>query len=320
MQALLKGLTRLLLRVTLKPVLGSRLPLGGQRRWLAALSRATGNPREVERQQLWVGDVPLLRLRPSAAVAVGPAAASERDAILYVHGGGFTLGGGTTYAGFAARIAAATGADVYLPDYRLAPDDPYPAPADDLFAAYRTILELGHAPGRTAVIGDSAGGALAAGLTLVLPEMDVPSPAALILLSPFLDLSLSGASVAANARLDPVITRRFLEAGGRAHAGALRRSDPRISPLFATLGTLPPTLIQVGSDEILLDDSIRFADRAWAAGVEIELQRFEGLWHDFQTAAGSLRAARGALDDLTAFLGRRLIADGPDGQHPSPVQ
>lgn len=305
MQALLKTLTRLSLRVLLRPVLGSRLPIPLQRRWLALLTRGLGRARGVERQELSVGEVAMLRLRAGAAGPLGAAAPAERAAILYVHGGGFLLGGGEAYAGFASRIAAATGADVYLPDYRLAPEHPHPAPADDVFRAYSALLELGHQPGRTAIVADSAGGALAVSTALALPEMDVASPAALVLISPWLDLSLSGASVAANAGRDPVLRRRFLETGGRAHAGELRRSDPRISPLFASLGTLPPTLIQVGSDEILLDDSTRFADRAWAAGVEIELQRFEGLWHDFQTAAGALRVAREALDDIAAFLERR---------------
>jgi epsilon-lactone hydrolase len=231
--------------------------------------------------------------------------ASGREAILFVHGGGFVNGGGSTYVGFASWVAAATGADVYLPDYRLAPEHPYPAPLDDLFAAYSAVLELGHEPARTAIVGDSAGGALAIGTALTLPEMDVASPAAVVLFSPMLDLSLSGASIAANARRDPMISRAMIDDGGRAHAGGLRRSDPRVSPLFAELRALPPILIQVGSEEILLDDSIRFADRAWAAGVEVELQRFEGMWHDFQGLAATLHVAREALDDVAAFLKRR---------------
>ncbi len=136
--------------------------------------------------------------------------------------------------------------------------------------------------------------------------MNVPSPAALVLISPWLDLTLTSASVAANARRDPMLRRGWLEQSARAHAGELHRSDPRVSPLFADLTTLPPTLVQVGSDEILLDDSTRFADRAWAAGAEVELQRFDGWWHDFQASAGELRAARAALEDVAGFLKRRF--------------
>ena len=306
MQTLLKAITRGSLRLLFKPVFGSRLPLGLQRRWLSVLTRLQGRPRGVAEQELWTGETSTLRLRAEPPEMIGPAPAGERDAILFIHGGAFILGGGFAYARFAAHVAAATGADVYLPDYRLAPEHPFPAPIDDLFAAYRGVLELGHPPSRVAVLGDSAGAALGVGLTLTLSEMNVPPPAALVLVSPWLDLSLSGASIAANARRDPMLTRRILEVGGRGHAGDLRRSDPRISPMFADLHGLPPTLIQVGTDEILLDDAIRFADRAWGAGVEVELQRFEGWFHDFQSTAGVLRGAREALADVAAFLERRL--------------
>lgn len=253
----------------------------------------------------------MLRLRAGGGELIGPTDAADRDAVLYVHGGAFVAGGAGAYAGFASRIAAATGADVHLPDYRLAPEHSHPAPGDDLFAAYSALLELGYPARRIAIVGDSAGGALAAGLALTIPEMDVPSPAAMVLISPWLDLTLSGASIAANAKADPMLRRALLEEGGRAHAAGLRRSDPRVSPLFADLRGLPPTLVQVGSDEILLDDSTRFADRAWAAGVEVELQRFEGLWHDFQLMAGTLEVAAGAVEDIAAFISRRLSVPEP---------
>jgi acetyl esterase/lipase len=315
MQALLTALTRLGLRLFMKPFLGPPLPLAFRRRWLALTIRTAGRPRGVEESELWAGAVRITRLRPPGA-GVGPVAPEERDAILFAHGGAFVLGGGATYTGFAAWLAQATGADVYLPDYRLAPEHPYPAPLDDVFAAYSAVIGLGHLPERTAIVGDSAGGALAVGTALAIPEMDVPSPAALVLICPWLDLTLSGASIEDNARRDPMLRRSWLEEGGRAHAGGLRRSDPRVSPLFADLGSLPPTLIQVGSEEILLDDSIRFSDRAWAAGVDVELQRFDGMWHDFQALAGRLRVSREALADIAAFLRRRI---DPDAGNESPV-
>ena len=306
MQALLKAVIRLNLRLFFKPWIGSNLPLSFQRRWMAMLARTTGKPKGVEEGEIWVGDVRMLRLRSGSEPLVGPSELAARDAILYAHGGGFIGGGGSTYVGFAAWLAETTGADVYLPDYRLAPEHPFPAPVDDLFEAYRVVLELGHAPERIAILGDSAGAALAVNVALALPEMGLRSPAALVLLSPFLDLSLSGPSVSANARRDPMVSIRFLERGARAHAAGLRLTDPQVSPLFADLGALPPTLVQVGTDEILLDDSTRFADRAWAAGAEVELQRFDGMFHDFQTAGSVLKVSRGALADVAAFLTRRF--------------
>jgi len=306
LQALLKALNRLALRLFMRPFLGPPLPLALQRRWLELLSAGLPPPRGTSRKQLTLGSVPALLVRCKPAEAIPPEPAASRDAIVFAHGGAFILGSARSYLGFAGRIARATGADVYLVDYRRAPEHPHPAPSDDLFAAYEGVLARGHDPARTALLGDSAGGALVVSTALALAEMDVPAPAALVLISPWLDLSLSGASVTLNARRDPVLSRGILEAGGRAYAGPLPRSDRRVSPLFADLEGLPPTLVQVGSDEILLDDSTRFADRADAAGVEVELQRYEGWWHDFQAMAGSLDGAREAIEDIAAFLARRL--------------
>ncbi|KAB2857549.1 MAG: alpha/beta hydrolase, partial [Bauldia sp.] len=167
-----------------------------------------------------------------------------------------------------------------------------------------------HDPGRTAVVGDSAGGGIAVSTVRTLREMGLPGPAAMVLISPWLDLSLSGASVGLVGRRDPMLRREWLERAARSHAAGLHLDDPRISPLFADLRTLPPTLVQVSTDEILLDDSTRFADRAYAAGVEVELQRFDGLFHDFQVFARLLPSARGALDDIVAFLRRHYAAGG----------
>lgn len=306
MQKVLTAIARINLRLFFKPVAGSSLPLSFKRRWMALLTRVVGGPRGIERSDLYAGALRITRFRRAEPGAIGPQDAGDRDAILFVHGGGFELGGGDTYAGFAGWIAEVTGADVYMPDYRLAPEDPQPAPTDDAFAAYRTVLELGHSPDRLAVIGDSAGGAIAVTALRSLNEMGQPSPGALVLISPWLDLSLSGASVTSVGDRDPVLGHSWLQAAARSHAGGLSRDDPRVSPLFAELRKLPPTLVQVGTDEILLDDSTRFADRAYAAGVEVELQRFGGLWHDFQLYAGWLAASRGALDDIAAFLDRRL--------------
>lgn len=308
MQRFLKAVSRLMLRLLVKPVLGSKLPPQLRRRWLAMSLRFAGGPKGVERSELWAGEVRMLRLRASDASedAVGPTDASERDAIMYVHGGAFVSGGDDAYAGFASWIAALTGADVYLPDYRLAPEHPQPAATDDLFAAWRAILDLGHDPARCAFVGDSAGGGLAVSTALLLPEMDVASPAALALISPFLDLSLSGSSVIEKAADDPVLSAALLHPAAVAYADGLSLTDPKISPLFAKLRRLPPVLIQVGTEEVLIDDATRFADRAWAAGVEVELQQFPEMWHDFQTQAKLLKVSRTALEDVAAFLGRRL--------------
>jgi acetyl esterase/lipase len=310
MESLLTALARISVRLFVRPVLGSRLPIGFQRRWMTAMTRIVGGPNGIERSEVWAGELSMTRLRRADSEAVGAVDPGGRDAVLYVHGGGFEVGGGEMYAGFASWLAAVARADVYMPDYRLAPEHAQPAPTDDVFAAYRAVLELGHDATRTAVIGDSAGGGIAVSTVRSLREMGLPDPAAMVLISPWLDLSLSGASVGLVGRRDPVLRREWLERAARNHAAGLHLDDPRISPLFADLHRLPPTLVQVGTDEILLDDSTRFADRAYAAGVEVELQRFDGLFHDFQLYARLLASSRGALDDIAAFLRRHFAPAG----------
>lgn len=297
--AILRTLYRLLLRLFYKPFLGPPFSIGFQRRFIELATRTLPPPREVDREPIAGSSPPLVRS------GIGAGDPALRPALLWVHGGGFVIGSPSTHAGLAGHIAQAAGADVYLPDYRLAPEHPFPAATDDVFSAYRAILERGHDPKRVAIGGDSAGGAIAILTALELTDMDVPMPAAMVLVSPVTDLGLSGASVHSKRRADPLLRREWLADSYRRWAGKIPPTDGQVSPLYAGLAGLPPTLIQVGEDEILLDDSLRFADRAWAAGVEVELQRFPRLWHDFQLQAGILEESRAAVGDIGAFLRRR---------------
>lgn len=297
--AIVRTLYRLLIRLFYKPFLGPPFSVGFQRRFMELATRTLPVPGEVDREPIAKAEPPLFRF------GIGAADPALRPAVLWVHGGGFVLGSPSTHASLAAHLAQAAGADVYLPKYRLAPEHPYPAATDDVFSAYRQMLERGHDPSRVAIGGDSAGGAIAILTALALTDMDVPTPAAMVLLSPVTDLGLSGASVHAKRHADPLLRREWLADSFPKWAGSLSLTDGRVSPLYAALEGLPPTLIQVGEDEILLDDSLRFADRAWAAGVEVELQRFPRLWHDFQLQAGLLPDSRAAVGDIGAFLRRR---------------
>ncbi len=299
-QRVLRRLVRIALRVLYKPFIGPPFPLAFQRRWLELVVGIAPGPRSATRELVDPGAQPELhRVR----VAAGDPA--ELPALLWAHGGGFVIGSPRSHAGLAGHLALAAGADVYLPDYRRAPEHPHPAATDDFFAAYRAVLERGHDPARVAIGGDSAGGAIAILSALAIREMDLPSPAAMVLISPVTDLAATGASIESKASAEPLLRRDWLRDAYRAYAGPLALTDPRVSPLYAELDGLPPTLIQVGEDEILLDDSIRFADRAWGAGVEVELERFPGLWHDFQVEATLLRDAADAVGDIGAFLRRR---------------
>lgn len=303
-QRFLELLTRLWLRMMVRPLLqNAKLSYSTQRRLAALFGRALPSPREVEVSELVAGTQTVYRISPP-----GPREPSATPAILFVHGGGFVIGGLETHRGLASRIGIASGADVYLVDYRLAPEYPAPAPSDDVFAAWQLIVDRGHDPARTAIVGDSAGGTLAITTARAIREMGGPRPAAMALISPVTDLSASGSSMATNERHDLLLKPAWLREGCRAHAGPLSLTDPAISPLFGDLSKLPPTLVQVAEREVLLDDAVRFADRAWAAGTEVELQRFPGLWHDFQLSAGVLRVADEAIADIGAFLRRRWEA------------
>jgi acetyl esterase/lipase len=296
--AILKTVFRVFQRLFYKPFLGPPFPVAFQRRFMLLATRILPPPAEVDRERLSGTGVPTWRF------GIGAGDNSLRPAILWAHGGGFVVGSHATHAGLAGYLAQAAGADVYLPDYRLAPEHPWPAATDDVFSAYGQMLARGHDPERVAIAGDSAGGALAILTALALTDMDVPAPAAMVLISPVTDLSLSGPSVEAKRHADPLLRRDWLAESYRMWAGSLALTDPRVSALFADVAGLPPTLIQVGEDEILLDDSLRFADRAWASGVEVELQRFPHLWHDFQLQAGIIPESRAAVGDIGAFLRR----------------
>ncbi len=295
----IKSIYRVFLRLFYKPFLGSPFSIPFQRRFMALATKTLPPPSEVDRERVGGTEVPTWRL------GIGAGDNALRPAVLWVHGGGFVIGSPATHAGIGGYLAQAAGADVYMPDYRLAPEHPWPAATDDVFSAYREMLARGHDPARVAIAGDSAGGAIAILTALALTDMDVPAPAAMVLLSPVTDLSLSGASVESKRHADPLLRRDWLDDSYRAWAGSLPLTDPRVSPLFADLAGLPPTLIQIGEDEILLDDSLRFADRAWGRGVEVELQRFPRAWHDFQLQAGIIPESRAAVGDIGAFLRRR---------------
>lgn len=295
-------LYRLLLRWFYRPFLGPPFGVGFQRRFIEAAVRLIPGPAEAESERVGSGEPPLVR------VAAGRDDPTRRPALLWLHGGGFVIGSPRTHRALAGHIATSAGADVYLPDYRLAPEHPFPAAADDAFAAYRAVLARGHDPARVAIGGDSAGGTLAILTALAIAEMDVPMPAAMVLASPVTDLTLSGASVESRRRKEALLRPEWLQYGYRSFAGPLALTDPRVSPLFADPRGLPPTLVQVGEYEILLDDSLRWADRAWGAGVEVELQRYPGMWHDFQIQAAFIGEAARAVDDIGGFLRRRWAA------------
>jgi acetyl esterase/lipase len=203
-------------------------------------------------------------------------------AILYLHGGGYAIGSIATHRYLMQSVNQASGARVLGIDYRLAPENPFPAAVEDAVAAWRWMLAQGLDPKRCAIGGDSAGGGLTAATMLALRDRGLPLPGAAVLLSPWTDLAGTGASVKTKAAEDPMVTEAGLKMMADAYLGGGDARNPLASPLYASLSGLPPLLIQVGSAEILLDDATRFAERAKAAGVEVTLEPWEDMVHVFQ--------------------------------------
>jgi acetyl esterase/lipase len=230
-----------------------------------------------------------------------PASEPHRH-VLFLHGGGFIIGSPSLYRHVTWRIAAATRAGVLAVDYRLAPEHPFPAALEDAVSAYHWLLANGAEAQRIAVMGDSAGGGLVFSLMLRLRDEKVPLPGAAVALSPWTDLALTGPSLRLNAASDPMLSAedppQFVD-------DYLAGADPRTpyaSPLYGDPAGLPPTIIQVGSDEVLRDDAVRMAERMRAAGCQVELEiwpRMPHVWHVFVPV---IPEARRALERIGSFV------------------
>lgn len=243
-----------------------------------------------------VGGVPGWRCRPADAVAGA--------AILYLHGGAYVLGSAEAYRNLAGQVAVRVRVAVFVADYGLAPERPFPSAPDDAQAAYQGLATLGFS--RVGLVGDSAGGGLALALLSQMAAAArgglVPRPVAAAVMSPWIDLVLEGESMDARAGADPLLTRKKLDDAARLYLGGHDRRDPRASPLYGTLAGLSPVLLHVGEDEVLLDDARRYAKGMEAAGSTAELHVWQGMVHVFPANLAILRSAPEALDILGGFL------------------
>ena len=222
--------------------------------------------------------------------------------ILHVHGGAFFLGGLSSHRALASQLAHLTGATVYTIDYPLSPEQVYPHAMQAVKNAVLELLAQGYKPEDIVISGDSCGGNLALAAVLALRDTGHPVPAGMILMSPFLDLTLSGDSIRLNQKLDAMLNSAFLQRGINYYIGHYDASHPLVSPLFADLSNLPPTLVQVGSKEILLDDSKRFKELAQAAGSKVTLNIYPGMWHVFQLFSQWSQPAQQSLEEIAGFV------------------
>lgn len=291
-----RRLLRSLIRASIKPLFSPFMPIRWQRRGLQLGRWITRTPRSV-----------FVTADNLAGIACERLVASRSDtaaAILYLHGGGYCVGSPESHRPITAQLAKASGLAVYAPDYRLAPEHPYPAALNDAVSAYRALLERGCS--RIVLAGDSAGGGLALATAVALRDAGLELPVALLLLSPWTDLACSGETMQTLAGQDPMLSQAALQRWAAAYAGRMAVDYPLCSPLHAELSGLPATLIQVGSDEVLLDDSRRLERRLGAAGVASELQVYAGVWHDFQLHVGVLPQADEAIVRAAEFIRGRL--------------
>lgn len=226
--------------------------------------------------------------------------------VVYLHGGGYATGTVESFRGLCSHLARATRARVLAVDYRLAPEHRFPAALDDALRAYRHVLSVGYAPEHIALAGDSSGGGLVLGTLVSLRDRGEPMPATAVCLCPWTDLTLSGASVEANADQDPMVSASTLELMADAYLGELDRRTPTASPLFADLAGLPPLLVQVGSAELLADDATRFAERAEAAGVDVTLQLWDDVFHVWHSFADLVPEARDAIARIGTYVDQQL--------------
>jgi epsilon-lactone hydrolase len=239
------------------------------------------------------------------AAWISPPEADAERVMLYLHGGNYMLGSLTSHRDLVARLTAAAGMRCLFIEYRRAPEHVFPAALNDALAAYLWLLARGTKSEHLVLAGDSAGGGLILALLQVVREKNVPMPAGAALLSPWTDLGGTVESRTTRDATDPTFTGKAINALSSFYAGTEDLQNPLISPIYADLHGFPPLRIDVGQDEVFLDDSLQVADHARAAQVSVELTVWEGMWHVFQLFASVLPEGQQSLEQIGTFLRRQ---------------
>ena len=237
-----------------------------------------------------------------------PEVARSDEVVLHLHGGWFNWGSAQAFQKLVGHIAASAGVEAFIPDYRLAPEHPFPSAGEDAQACYDGLTELGFK--RIAITGDSAGGNLALGLLAAQSRRGSVIPVAAVVLSPVTDLTLGGESWETRAVADPFFLRAQALELVNSYLGNHDPADPLVSPLYGNLTGLPPLRVHVGNDEVLLDDSVRYVSRAVAAGVDAQVDVWEAMAHGFLSGVGTMDAPTQALKAIGEFLAHHLSTIG----------
>ncbi len=266
----------------------------GLRRQMDGLASRQRTPSDVTVRATVIGGV--------ASERVTAAGADPDRTVLHLHGGAYIMCSPATHRGMAITLSRAARAEVVVPDYRLAPEHPFPAALDDARAVYEALLDEVGAE-NIAVSGDSAGGGLALALLLDLRDRGIALPACAAVMSPWTDLTGSGDSIITRAHRDPWLTAELVPVPARAYAGETPLDDPLVSPLHGDHAGLPPMLVHVGSEEIIRDDSTRLVASVRAAGGSADLTEFTGMWHVFQ-AFGATPEAQRSFREIGGYIRR----------------
>lgn len=288
-------LIRQLLRQAMLTMTGE-FDIQAARRGLDSFAAYSPPAPDIKVEKVMVGEIP-------AEWITAPNAAVDR-AMLYLHGGAYIMGSLTSHRDLASKLSRATGTQVLLLDYRLAPEHSFPAPLEDALFAYRWLISSGFAAEKIVIGGDSAGGGLTLATLLSLRDAGEALPLAAILLSAWTDLEGTGESMESRKDVDPWLAPQLVRLAPALYISDMDRRNPLVSPIYGDLSGLPPMIVQVGNDEILLDDSIRLVDRARAAGVEVEVKIFDEMWHVFQCFP--IPEAKAAIEEIGKFVVRQF--------------
>lgn len=294
LQQLLESALRQTLYRLVRPMLHPAIPVPVQRGMIRQAYRSSTPPRGAGFKTINLGGV------TATQTTFAPLGSG---AILYLHGGGYIIGSSDTHRGITGHLARASGCSVFAPDYRLAPEHPFPAALDDAEACWNALLAQGFGPGQMALAGDSAGGGLSLALAMRLRDKGQPMPASLTLFSPWVDLTQEQLY---SPEQEPVLQPAWTAKAASLYAGTTPLTHPLVSPIFGDLSGLPPILIQAGSQEILLNDSERLLRKATEADVQARLEVFNSLWHVFQVHSGQLDRATEAIASAGNHIKRYL--------------
>lgn len=296
LQSLLEtGLRQTMIRLV-RPMLNPAIPVTLQRTLITQAYRSSTPPRGSRFERYPIASVPVTQTVYDNNVS---------RVVLYFHGGAYLIGSSTTHRGMTGHLAKTSGCQVIAPDYRLAPEHPFPAGLDDAESVYLALLEQGFSPENIAVAGDSAGGGLALALALQLRDKQLPLPSSLTVFSPWTDVTQQDLYT---PECEPVLQSEWTSKAAKLYAGDEPLTNPLISPVFGDFSGLPPLLIQVGSQEMLLNDAERLAQAARRDKVQTTLEIFNNLWHVFQIHSSQLERAAEAMTTAGNHIRHHLAA------------